>query len=201
MSKHGPSPAMVVAMIALCLGVGGSAIAAGGLTKSKVKQISSKQANKVLTQREASLSVSHAKTATSADDAKTATTATTAATASEAARLGGIGPAGYQRFCEAGSIKGSAVVTVSSATSATYTPVAGFNCAQPGNTTTSVEIRRNGSGNYNIKFLGLTSSGTVMTTPNTLDTTITQSDFVAPGEFVIRTNVDTTPLKFTVIAL
>jgi hypothetical protein len=75
MSKRRPSPAMVVAMIALCLGLGGSAIAAGGVTKSQMKKIAKKQANKQINKREAGLSVAHAKTADSATNAQAATNA------------------------------------------------------------------------------------------------------------------------------
>jgi hypothetical protein len=72
MSKRRPSPAMIVAMIALCLGLGGSAIAAGDLTKQDVKKIAKKQAKKQL---KANVAGSHvnladkATTATKADNA------------------------------------------------------------------------------------------------------------------------------------
>jgi hypothetical protein len=56
-----PSPAMVVAIIALIAALGGSAIAGGVLNKKKV--------NKIITNRAPGLSVSHAK---SADTASTA---------------------------------------------------------------------------------------------------------------------------------
>lgn len=56
---HGlPSPAMSVAIVALIVALGGTAIAGGVLNKKKV--------NKIITNRAAGLSVSHAKTADSA---------------------------------------------------------------------------------------------------------------------------------------
>jgi hypothetical protein len=73
-----PSPAMVVACVALSLALAGSAVAGTAVldkavTKSKVKKIAKKQgkkqANKVLTQREASLNVNSAVTATNAETA------------------------------------------------------------------------------------------------------------------------------------
>jgi hypothetical protein len=75
-----PSPAMVLAAIALILAMAGTAIAgpdaiSNKITKSKVKKIAKKQAGKVVNKREPGLNVNSAKTA------DTATTATTAATA------------------------------------------------------------------------------------------------------------------------
>jgi hypothetical protein len=75
MSKRRPSPAMIVAMIALCLGLGGSAIAASDLSKRDVKKIAKKQANKRINARESSLRVAHAATATNAENATNAGTA------------------------------------------------------------------------------------------------------------------------------
>lgn len=75
MSKRRPSLATIVAMIALCLGLGGSAIAANELTKKDVRKIAKKVAKKQIEQRavlkheEGSLNVNSAKTADSAADA------------------------------------------------------------------------------------------------------------------------------------
>lgn len=68
----GPSPAMVLAALALVFAMVGTAIAgpdaiSNKITKPKVKNISKKQANKVLDQREASLDVNSAKKADDAD--------------------------------------------------------------------------------------------------------------------------------------
>jgi hypothetical protein len=65
-----PSPAMIVAIVALIAALGGSAIAGGVLTKKKV--------NKIITNRAPGLSVAHAKTA---DSATSATNASNAAVA------------------------------------------------------------------------------------------------------------------------
>ena len=67
-----PSPAMVIAMIALCLGLGGSAIAAGDLTKSQVKKIAKKQAIKQIDAKAGSLSVANAQNAVNAVTAQKA---------------------------------------------------------------------------------------------------------------------------------
>jgi hypothetical protein len=59
-----PSPAMGVAIVALIVALGGTAIAGGVLNKKKV--------NKIITNRAPGLSVSHAKTADSASTADSA---------------------------------------------------------------------------------------------------------------------------------
>ena len=66
-----PRPAVIVAAIALVFALAGTAIAGpdaltNKITKSKVKSIAAKQANKVLDSRESSLNVNSAKTADSA---------------------------------------------------------------------------------------------------------------------------------------
>ena len=62
-----PSPAMLVAIAALIVALGGTAVAGGVLNKKKVKNISNNQ----ITQRAPGLSVASAGTAKSADTAKT----------------------------------------------------------------------------------------------------------------------------------
>jgi hypothetical protein len=72
-----PSPALLVGIAALCLGLGGTAIAGpdgirealtkAKVTKAKVKKISKEQANKQIDKRAPGLSVANAATADSAD--------------------------------------------------------------------------------------------------------------------------------------
>ena len=79
-----PSPAMIVAMAALCFALVGTAVAqdpVGKITKSKVKQISKKQANKVIDQKAPNLAVKSATTATTATNATNAVKATDATNA------------------------------------------------------------------------------------------------------------------------
>ena len=76
-----PSPALIVAMIALVLALAGTALAGGTaakLTKSKVRAIAVQEIEKLAP----NLNVNSAKTATTADSAKTATTADSAKIAS-----------------------------------------------------------------------------------------------------------------------
>src|ERR687889_475695 len=71
MGKRRPSPAMIIAVIALVLGLGGAAIAAD-LTKPQVKKIAKKVANKqikkkaILKKDEGKLRVAHAENAANA---------------------------------------------------------------------------------------------------------------------------------------
>jgi hypothetical protein len=81
-----PSPAMIVAVLALVFAMVGSAVAgtdglSSKITKSKVKKIAKKQANKVLDGRQGDLSVAKAK---EADHATTAGTASSAEHANSA---------------------------------------------------------------------------------------------------------------------
>lgn len=76
-----PSPAMIVAMVALIAALAGTAFAGGFVTKKKV--------NKIITNRAPSLAVSSAKTADTAKNADLAKNATTATTAANSEQLGG----------------------------------------------------------------------------------------------------------------
>ena len=82
-----PSPAMIVAALALTFALAGTAIAAdpvGKLTKSKVKSIAKKQADKRLKANVAGSHVNLADSATNATNANHANTATNATNATNA---------------------------------------------------------------------------------------------------------------------
>jgi biotin carboxyl carrier protein len=70
-----PSPALIVAILALVAAVAGTAVAqqatTSQVTKKKVKKISKKQANKQINQREGGLNVNSAETADTATNAGT----------------------------------------------------------------------------------------------------------------------------------
>ncbi len=171
-----PSPAMIVAVVALVAALGGTAIAGGVLNKKKV--------NKIITNRAPGLDVNSAK---KADDA---------------AKLSGTAAGGFQRFCEPGAIKGTLVIQTSAATPAAFTNVTGFNCSLPGNTTSSVQIKRNGLGDYTVKFLnGAGGSGSAVISANNLATATqnlnAESDGTA-GEFHVQTSAE--PATWSLIA-
>jgi hypothetical protein len=91
-----PSPAMIVAIVALIAALGGSAVAGGVLNKKKAKNI----ANNVVTQRAPGLSVASAKSADSATSATSATNATNAnnaTNATNAANVDGMSGATFKR--------------------------------------------------------------------------------------------------------
>jgi hypothetical protein len=74
--RSGPSPALVLAFIALSVALAGSAVAAGGggggVTKAAVKKIAKKEAGKQIKKRAPGLTVAHSATADSAAGADTA---------------------------------------------------------------------------------------------------------------------------------
>ena len=76
-----PSPALLISMIALVLALGGTAIAAFEPTKSNVKKIAKKQANKAIKKKASSLSVAKAENATNATNATNAANAANAGNA------------------------------------------------------------------------------------------------------------------------
>lgn len=81
--------AVLLASIALVLGLGGGPASAAALTKAKVQQIAAKIATRTVQQQAPKLSVAHAATAGRAE------TAARAEVAGDAERLGGRAPAGY----------------------------------------------------------------------------------------------------------
>jgi hypothetical protein len=72
-----PSPAMVVAIVALIAALGGTAVGAAFVTKKQAKKVAANQVNKLAP----GLSVASAKSADSANTANSANTATTAGSA------------------------------------------------------------------------------------------------------------------------
>jgi hypothetical protein len=128
-----PSPALVIAFIALFVALGGAGYAAlRGKDKKKVRAIADQEISK----QAAGLSVGNA------------------ANAGNAAKLGGLSAADYQRFCAGGAIKATVVVNTTGASSTSFTDVPGFNCFQPGNLTSSVQIERLAQGQYYVRFVG-----------------------------------------------
>lgn len=173
------SPATLVAVIALIAALGGTAIAAGGLTGTQKKQVR-KIATKVFNSRIGGASVAHANTADKATKATTATTATkatTATTATNATKLGGVSASGYQQACQAGAIAAHVYVKGSATFSSTYTsadpPLQDqFNCTRAA---TEVQVKRSATGVYLVDFPGVDPASHLVATGNeTVDSTSTQ---------------------------
>jgi hypothetical protein len=131
-----PSPALVIACIALFLAMGGVGYAAlKGKDKKKVRAI----ADQEITKQAPGLSVAKA---------------ANAANAANADKVGGTPAAGVQKFCGAGAIKATAVVNTTGASNTSFTNVSGFNCFQPGNLSSSVQLERLAQGQYFVRFVG-----------------------------------------------
>jgi hypothetical protein len=125
-----PSPALVVACLALFVALGGAGYAAlQGKDKKKVRAIADQEISKQAQ-------------------------GLTVANAGNAAKLGGTPASGFQRFCSAGGIKATVVVNTTGASNTNFTDVPGFNCFQPGNTTSSVQLERLAQGQYFVRFVG-----------------------------------------------
>jgi hypothetical protein len=134
-----PSPALVIACIALFVAMGGVGYAAlKGKDKKKVRAIADQEISK----QARSLSVANAQNAA------------TAQSAGNADKLSGVPGSGYQRFCSGGAIKATVVVNTTGASNTNFTNVPGFSCFQPGNLTSSVQLERQAQGQYLVRFVG-----------------------------------------------
>lgn len=167
-----PSPAMIVAVVALIAALGGTAVAGGVLNKKKV--------NTIISNRASGLSVASAK---NADNAKNADS------------LGGLAASKYQQGCQPGTIKGSLVMSLTQVqalpSNGNFQNVTGFNCADPGNTTSSVQVRRTAAaGELRVRFVPNPQSGSsVVSTQNSVHqiSSVARSDDPdAPGETVFQ---------------
>lgn len=153
------SPGTIIAVIALVAALGGTAIAAGGLTSVQKKQVK-KISTKVFNSRIGGASVAHAGTADTATKATTANTATTATkattattatkattadtatkatTAANAEKFDGRTPGEYQRKLKEGCLPPSSIAGLSNEGDVTCTspvqaiimsPAAGENVAR-----------------------------------------------------------------------
>ncbi|HSD23577.1 MAG TPA: hypothetical protein VLB79_04545 [Solirubrobacterales bacterium] len=123
----------MIACVALFVAMGGVGYAAlKGKDKKKVRAI----ADQEITKQAPGLSVANA------------------GTAANAGKLGGASAADYQRFCSGGAIKAMAVVNTAGASDTSFTNVPGFNCFQPGNLSTSVQVERLAQGQCFVRFVG-----------------------------------------------
>ena len=125
-----PSPALIVASLALFVALGGVGYAAlNGKDRRKARAI----ADQEIAKQAPALKVSNAANATELD---------------------GSPPSDFQRFCSGGGIKATVVVNTTGASNTNFTDVPGFNCFRPGNTTSSVQIERLAQGQYLVRFVG-----------------------------------------------
>jgi hypothetical protein len=144
-----PSPAMIVACLALFVAMGGVGYAAVKLKPNSVKTKTIKN-GAVTTPKIADDAVSTAKLDANA-------IAPNAARAADADRLGGVTASNYQHTCSGGGIKATVVVHTGGLPGV-LTNVPGFNCLEPGNLTSSVQVERLEVGVYAVRFVGNSGS-------------------------------------------
>jgi hypothetical protein len=154
-----PSPAMVVALVALFVALGGSGYAAVQLNGKNIKNRSiagKKLKNNTLTGRQIRESrlgtVPRARDATLLAGRAPGSYLAAGGTAANANNLGGLPPSSWvRRECNqnSGQIKGVVTVAASATFPAAFTQVAGYNCSGQ-----SVEARRLGMGRYEVRFNG-----------------------------------------------
>jgi hypothetical protein len=164
-----PSPALIVAVCALAFAMVGTAVASDGavnkLTKSKVKKIAKKQADKRL---KANVAGSHVNTADNANNANS---------------LGGTAASDYLHVsgCANGKVHGFARINAENAGfPATYTSSApfvtkAFNCSGQ-----TVEARRSSTGHFQVRFNG--NPATLAVCSGNTDTSVSaENDICAAG--------------------
>jgi hypothetical protein len=182
-----PSPAMIVALLALFVALGGSSYAAVKISARDIKSgavgtraiannsvRSGDIRNATITGADvlddslgnadidnSSLSAATAKSAETATHAASATTATTATSAGNADKLDGLTSTDFTRptcTSQTGALKGSVTIAASAGFSGSFTPVAGYNCSGQ-----SIEARRLSMGRYEIRFNGSPATQAVAT--------------------------------------
>jgi hypothetical protein len=166
-----PSPAMVVALIALFVALGGTALAVKQINGSALvnRSVSNVKIKKnSLTKTE--INLKKLGTVPSATKAASATKADDANFAENSGELDGHGPDFWQKACADGAIKGYAIVNGDTDFPSEYTSESGrvpqkFNC-----TGGAVEAKRVATGNYRVRFGGSTA-------------TIAVSNSYGPGSF------------------
>jgi hypothetical protein len=196
-----PSPAMVVALIALFVALGGSGYAAisiknGSLPGKKLKR------NSVTGKQVKESTLATVPRARSATQAATAANAANAASADNADKLGGLARTSFvRRECDpdTGQIRGIVTVTASPTFSSTFTEVPGYNCSGK-----TIEVRRLSMGRYEVRFNDNPTTEAIMT-PREAGVFAHESGVFpeAAGSFQANTSTATafTDVSFTLIAL
>jgi hypothetical protein len=182
-----PTPAMIVALLALFVALGGSSYAAvkigardiqrGAVGTRAIANNSVRSADihdatvsgadvkdDSLTNADIDnthLSAKSAETAAHAATASSASTASNATNAGNAGKLDGLDSTAFTRpacTSQTGALKGIVTIAASPAFSGTFTAVPGYNCSGQ-----SVEARRLGMGRYEVRFNGSPATQAVAT--------------------------------------
>ena len=152
-----PSPALVIACLALFVAMGGVGYAALKLKPNSVRTKNIRTAA-VTAPKLADGSVATAKLGDGAVTTSKLAPGTAVAQADNANRLGGMPPTAYQGSCRPGAIAGSLLVdTTGLVQGDPYKTVPGFSC-----TGGAVQIRKTATGTYNVRFVGNPAAATAI---------------------------------------
>jgi hypothetical protein len=175
-----PSPALVVAFVALFAAMGGFGYAAVKMKPNSVRSKNIKD-GAITTGKIADGAVTTPKLAPDA----VAPNATNAANSMNSARLGGVAPGG----CQQGWIMASAVIDTRMLTDANRdTDVAGFDCAS--RAADAIHIHRAGIGEYELSLAGIDSAAAIAS--SALPNTVTSATKVQEGSLVVHVWSNTT---------
>lgn len=184
-----PSPAMVVALLALFVALGGSGYAAVQLNGKSIKNatIAGKKLkrNTVTGRQIRESTLATVRNANSLGGRAATGYLQTGGTAANSRQLGGLERASFvRRECDVstGQIKGVATVPASATFPGTFTEIAGaYNCSGQ-----SVEARRLSMGRYEIRFNGSPSTQAVATSSvGGIKADMTSVNNTGPGLFTV----------------
>jgi hypothetical protein len=205
-----PTPAMIVALLALFVALGGSSYAAvkigardiqrGAVGTRAIANNSVRSADihnatvsgadvkdDSLTNADIDnthLSAKSAETAAHAATASSASTASNATNAGNAGKLDGLDSTAFTRpacTSQTGALKGIVTIAASPAFSGTFTAVPGYNCSGQ-----SVEARRLGMGRYEVRFNGSPATQAVATAiVSTIKADMVSVTNQSPGLFTV----------------
>jgi len=177
--KIRPTPALVVASIALFAAMGGFGYAAMKMKTNSVKTKNIRDAA-VTSDKLADGAVTTPKLSPDA----VAPNAINAANSLNSAKLGGIPPGG----CQQGWIKASAVIDTRAPLTEVPSPVPGFDCASGAND--AIQIARGGTGEYELSLAGIDSAAAIAS--SALPNTVASATKVQEGSLVVHVWSNTT---------
>ena len=176
-----PSPALIVAFVALFVAMGGIGYATAKLKPNSVKTKNIKS-GAVTTDKIADGAVTTPKLAPNAvaPYATNAVNAMNAANAANADKLGGVGPGG----CQTGWLKASATVDTAPLNGTIGEPVGvpGFNCASKADD--AVQVQREAIGQYTVTLAD--SDADVAIASSAGSNSVTAATSLEPGSFLVK---------------
>jgi hypothetical protein len=186
MRKIKPSPALLLAFVALFVAMGGAGYAASKMKTASVKT-KNIRSGAVTTDKLADGAVTTPKlapdavapNARNAQNAVNASNAMNAVNAQNANTLGGVAPG----HCQTGWLKVSAVIDTAGLTDANPDAVVpGFDCAS--NAPDAIQIHREGVGIYTVTFAGI-GSGTAVSSSN-VSNAVTAASRIENGSMTVK---------------